>query len=176
MSSLASSLAALLLWILLSASPALSQTATPDAATARAALEAVIAKLDRSEIAKVEILEIPANVSARERITPSALETAFFYKLTIQYISGQSYRDFTAALKTLKIKSVGQGTDLRWGVIFYADDGSRVAGVYFNRWGTAGWVDNVPVVFQADIVSSLGIFSTGMVRWLWSTYGHCFER
>jgi len=162
-------LEALLFSAVLLASPAFGQPDAPQ--SARTALDAVSVKLDRSEIAKVEILEIPANVSTRERITPTLLEAHYFYRLTIQDIRDQTYlRNFTAAFKSVKIKSAGQGGDLRWGIIFYAIDGSRVAALYFDRWGTGGWVDNVPVVFGGNM-----IFRGDMIPWLERRFGHCFE-
>lgn len=100
-------------------------------------------KLVNGEIGQIEIVHIPAEVLTRSRVTPEVLEQTFHDKLTIRWIRGRVFeKGLTEAIKTLKVQPTPQGTDLRWGIIFFGRDNQRVGAIYFGGVGGRGVIGN----------------------------------
>lgn len=73
--------------------------------TVQPKVDALLTKLVNKEIGKVEILQIPARVFTRTRITPDMLEKQFHYKLTIRDVRGGVYEEkLTAAAKSVIVQ------------------------------------------------------------------------
>jgi hypothetical protein len=125
----------------------------------------LVAKLDHGEIGKIEILQIPSRILTRTRVSPEMLERQFHYKLTIRDIRGESQlRALNEAMKSVVVEPETEEPDLRWGLIFYGLDDSRVGALYFDKAGRRGNMDNTPVHFQGDIF-----------EWLNSNFSGCFR-
>ena len=90
------------------------------------------------------------------------LEKQFHYKLTISDIRGSAHRDkLIEAIKSIKVLPQPEMTDIRWGVIFYGLDSSRVVALYFNKIGSGGAVADDSVSFKGNVFKWLdGNFST----------------
>lgn len=111
-------------------------------------VDSLAAKLNAREIGKVEVLQIPPSVETRTRITPEMLEVQYSYKLTIRDLRGQFHqKELAEAVRETKVQPGPNMPDLRWGIVFYSLDGTRVLGLYFDRNGSKGAVGDVPVSF-----------------------------
>ena len=65
------------------------------------------------------------------------LEKQFHYKLTIRDIRGGAHQDkLIEAMKSLAVQAEGEMTDIRWGIVFYGLDESRVGALYFDKSGS----------------------------------------
>ena len=112
----------------------------------------LVAKLEHSEVGRVEILSIPARIMTRIGITPEGIEKSFHYKLTIRDLRGGLYQEqLTKAVKTVSLAPQERPADLRWALIFYDVAGVRVVGFYFDANGHLGSVDETPVFFRGDL-------------------------
>ena len=132
---------------------------------AQSQVDALASKLARREIGKVEILQIPARILTRTRITPEMLEKQFHYKLTIRDVRGEVHQEkLTEAAKSVAVKPETEMPDLRWGAIFYGLDGSRVGALYFDKTGSRGGVGDTPVSFKG-----------GFFKWLDGNFSECFR-
>jgi hypothetical protein len=119
---------------------------------ARASVSSLVEKLDHSEVDRVDIFAIPADVYPRIAITPQTIETQFQYRFTIRTLRGSGYeKDMKKAVSTLSITKTAEPSDLRWAVVFYDLRDARIAGVYFDRSGSTGYVDQTPVVFAGGL-------------------------
>src|SRR5207247_7365468 len=106
---------------------------------AQSAVSTLTLRLAKREIGKLEILQIPARILTRTRITPVMLEKQFHYKLTIRDVRGGVHQDkLVEAAKSITVRPETEMPDLRWGVIFYGLDDSRVGALYFVKTGTGG--------------------------------------
>jgi hypothetical protein len=103
-------------------------------------------KLVHGEVEQIEIVHIPAEVLTGNRVTPDVLEKAFHDKLTIRCIRRRVFeKGLAEAMKSLKVQPTTQGTDLRWGIIFFDRDDQRIGAIYFGRVGNSGAVGNTPM-------------------------------
>jgi len=128
-------------------------------------IDSIATKLFKREIGKIEILQIPPEISTRTRITPEILEKQFDYKLTIRDARGGVYREKLAELlKSLVVRPQSEMPDIRWGIIFYNVDDSRVGAIYFDKWGSRGAVADIPVSFKGDLF-----------KWLDGNFSSCFR-
>ncbi len=132
---------------------------------AQSQVDILAAKLEGYEIARIEIFEIPAEVLTRIAITPEALERQFHYKLTIRDIRGGAYQtNLIEATKSIVVQPGSEMADVRWGIVFYGLDETRVAALYFDKWGGNGAVDSTPVSFKGDLF-----------KWLDGNFSGCFR-
>jgi hypothetical protein len=132
---------------------------------AQSKLDALAAKLADGEIVRMEILQIPPRALTRTRVTPEMLEKQFHYKLTVRDIRGEVYYSkLVEVAKSIVIRPQSETADLRWGVIFYGVDESRVAAFYFDKGGSNGAVGDVPVSFRGEFF-----------RWLEGNFSTCFR-
>jgi hypothetical protein len=133
--------------------------------SAQSQVDRLVTELANSEIGKVEVLQIPPRILTRARITPTMLERQFHYKLTIRDVRGGVHQQkLTEAAKSIVVQPQTEMPDLRWGVIFYGLDDSRVGALYFDRWGTKGAIGDTPVSFKG-----------GFFKWLDSNFSNCFR-
>jgi hypothetical protein len=132
---------------------------------AQSQVDGLAAKLANGEIGRVEIFQIPARILTRTRITPEMLEKQFYYKLTIRDVRGGAHQgNLFEAMKSIAAQPGGEMADLRWGVVFYLIDESRVAALYFDKSGSSGAVGDTPVSFRGDFF-----------RWLDGNFSSCFR-
>jgi hypothetical protein len=107
-------------------------------------------------IGEVEILRIPDRVLTRTRITPEMLQLQYHYKLTIRDVRSGLYQEgLTEAVKSVSVRPSADTSDLRWGVIFYDLNGSRVMALYLDSTGKKGAVADTPVLYEGGIYSWL---------------------
>jgi hypothetical protein len=131
----------------------------------QAQVDALAVKLSTGLISRVEILQIPARILTRTRITPDMLERQFDYKLTIRSIRGGVYENsLVAAARSILVQPQPEMPDLRWAAIFYGIDDTRIASLYFDRGGTEGAVNNVSVSFRGHFF-----------KWLDDNFWSCFR-
>ena len=132
---------------------------------AQSQVDALAAKLANGEIGKVEILQIPSRILTRIRITPTMLEKQFHYKLTIRDVRTGAYQDkLVEAARSIAVQPGTEIPDLRWGVVFYSLDDSRVGALYFAKTGSSGAVGDAPVSFKGNFF-----------KWLDRNFSTCFR-
>ena len=128
-------------------------------------VDVLAAKLEGGQIGRIEIFEIPVRILTRARITPEALEKQFHYKLTIRDVRGGAYQPkLIEVTKSLAVQRRSEMADIRWGVIFYGTDNSRVGALYFDKSGSSGAVGSTPVSFKGDLF-----------KWLDDNFSSCFR-
>jgi hypothetical protein len=131
----------------------------------QAQVDALAVKLSTGLISRVEILQIPARILTRTRITPEMIERQFEYKLTIRSVRGGMYENsLAAAARSILVQPQPEIPDLRWAAIFYGVDDTRIASMYFDRSGRNGALNNAAVSFQGDFF-----------KWLDNNFGSCFK-
>lgn len=128
-------------------------------------IDSIAMELSNRTIGKIEILQIPPYIETYARITPEVLERSFYYKLTIRDASGGIYgQKLDELLKSLKVKPQSEMADIRWGIIFYDVNESRVGAIYFDKWGKDGAVGDIPVLFKGNLF-----------KWLDGNCSRCFR-
>lgn len=128
-------------------------------------IEAIALKLTNNEVGRIDVLQIPARILTRTRITPEMLERQFHYKLTIRDLRGGAYQDSIAnAVKSITVQRATEIPDVRWGVVFYGKDDSRIGALYLDKSGFSGVVDYDPVSFRGDLF-----------KWLDGNFSRCFR-
>lgn len=128
-------------------------------------VDGLATKLASGEIGRVEIVQIPERILTRTRITPEMLEKQYHYKLTIHDIRGGVHQKrLLDALKSTEVQLESGMTDLRWGVVLYGVDERRVGGLFFDKSGRSGAVNNSPTSFKGDLF-----------KWLNDSFSDCFR-
>jgi hypothetical protein len=107
-------------------------------------------------ISRIEILRIPSRILTRSAITPEMIEKSFFYK-------GAHKDKLLKALDSLSVQPAAEMKDIRWGVLFYAKDGTRIGALYFDKNGGYGAVDGISASFKGDFF-----------KWLDGGFSDCF--
>ena len=116
-------------------------------------LNALVDSLAANSVVRMDILQIPAEVTTRTRMSAQMLERQFHYRLTIGDVRLWSGKDsLTAALRSVRVKP-GEPADLRWGLIFYALNGRRVESLYFDGDGASAQLGDVPAVLEGKLFS-----------------------
>jgi hypothetical protein len=132
---------------------------------ADAQLLALRAATQQGTIGQVEIIRIPAEVLTRTRVTPEMLEKQYHYKLTIREIENYRMKSkLFDAVGSLALGPTERTGDLRWGIIFYKKDGTRLCAIYADAGGSVGSVDLDGVFLKGDLIS-----------WLRSTLAKCLD-
>lgn len=128
----------------------------------RRAVDALIASLERGEVVRVEILEMPPRILTRTRITPAMLEKQFHYMVTIRDLRDSLLRSkILEAAKSISVEPRADMPDLRWGVVFYDEKNARINALYFDKTGKSGAVGNTAVSFKGNFLKWLeGGFSS----------------
>jgi hypothetical protein len=125
-------------------------------------MDILTAKLDKGEMGRVEILQLPDDIETDTRISPAVLESSFDYKLTISGLHrGRYQQKLTEVVKTIVVRPETEMPDLRWGVVFYGADNTRLASLYFDKWGGKGGVGDTPVSFGGGFFRWMHKFSDG---------------
>lgn len=131
---------------------------------AQSEVDGLSARITSGEIERIEVFQIPPRVLTRVRITPEMLEKQYYYKLTIRDVRGWTQQNkLIEAMKSVVVKP-GEMADIRWGIVFYGVDGRRVGGLYFDKAGTNGTVDDVAASFKGDLF-----------KWLDDSFSGCFR-
>jgi hypothetical protein len=113
-------------------------------------------KLKSGEISKVDIFEMSAHLLTRTRVTPEMLERQFRYKLTVADVQSWPLRDqLLARLQAGTVAPTEREPDLRWGLVFYDMKEARIGGIYFDKTGRFGYIDNVRVTFTGSLFGLL---------------------
>lgn len=129
-------------------------------------VEQISKDLSENRIGRVEILQIPPRILTRARITPQMLEKQYHNKLIIRDINSNSYKEkLTTSLRTISASSRDEMPDLRWAVIFYSQNDTRVGAVYFDRSGRYGAVNGAGAAFE----------NADLFNWLTATFSNCFQ-
>ena len=155
-----------LAWGLLVVFPALgsSEVAAQAGSSVQTTLTSLVGKLERSEVGKIEILAIPARIETPVAISGDDLEHSPDYRLIVKDIRrGALKRPLLEALRSLTATQSENPSDIRWGVIFYNAEGTRLVGLYFDRYGHRGAIDSIPVDMQGNFFS-----------WLKDKFSDCF--
>jgi hypothetical protein len=127
-------------------------------------IDALISGLRSNSVERVEILQIPARILTRTRVTPDMLERSFHYKLTIRDIRGGAYSaGLLAAVASTSVQPTGEMGDLRWGMIFFGADEARIASIYLDASGHGG-IDKVAVSFKGDLFKWLDSNFSGVFK------------
>ena len=93
------------------------------------------------------------------------LEKQYHSKLIIRDVTETAYRGkIVDSFESLAAVPRKDSADIRWGVIFFARDDSRIGAVYFDKSGAFGNVDNLPVSFRGSFFG-----------WLDRTFSSCFQ-
>lgn len=128
-------------------------------------VDVLAAKVASGEIERIEIFQIPPRVLTRARITPEMLEKQYSYKLTIRDVRGNmEQKKLVEAIRSTTARLQGEMTDLRWGIVFYGVDGTRVGAIYFDKYGSGGAVDDTAASFKGDLF-----------KWLDESFSSCFR-
>jgi len=131
--------------------PVLSMAQQPDSASLRRRVEALATEIQNDQAVGLDIVEIPAEVLTRSRVTPEVIERAFHFRLTIADI--RTWKDRPAlltALKTLSVEPTAGAPDLRWGLIFSDINKKRMEAIYFDGTGVTGMLGSDTVTFKGD--------------------------
>jgi hypothetical protein len=132
---------------------------------AQAYLQAISMAFSKDQIGKIEILQIPPRILMRGRITPEMLEKQYHNKLIIRDIAATAYQSkLIATFKMVSAQPRAESADVRWGVIFYSRDETRLGAVYFDQSGRYGSVNDMPVSFRGEFF-----------HWLDATFSNCFQ-
>lgn len=125
----------------------------------------ISANLSSGQVGRVEILQIPARVMTRARITPGMLERQYHNKLTIRNLDTAAYKsEMINSFKSISARSRNEIPDIRWGVIFYSRDDTRIGTVYFDKSGEAGAVNGEAATFTGNFFG-----------WLNATFSGCLQ-
>jgi hypothetical protein len=82
------------------------------------------------------------------------LDQQFFYKIVIRDVRGSAERDeLVKVIKSLTVSQREEIPDVRSAVVFHDSEGRRVVGLYFDKSGQAGSLDNVAVSFTGGLFS-----------------------
>lgn len=128
-------------------------------------VDGLAAKIARGEIGRVEIFQIPPRVLTTTRITPEMLERQYYYRLTIRDVRGTVQQNkLVEAIKSTRVQRQDEMTDMRWGIVFYDVGERRVVGLYFDKFGSRGAVDNAAASFKGDLFN-----------WLEDSFSDCFR-
>jgi hypothetical protein len=119
---------------------------------AQTRIDALVKQINALEIGRVEIVHVPSSFMTNIRLTPTALERSYDTKITIRDLRVSSYRrELTDAMNGLSVNLEKEVPEVRWGLVFHDVNGTRISALYFNRSGTAGAVDDVPVAFSGKL-------------------------
>jgi hypothetical protein len=83
---------------------------------AQSQVDALATKLANKEVGKVEIIQIPARILTRTRITPEMLERQFHYKLIIRDVRGGVHQQkLTEVVKSIAVQPGSRNAGLTLG-------------------------------------------------------------
>ncbi len=109
--------------------------------------------LTTGSVSKVEVLEMPPEIETRVAITPEMMQKQFYCKLEfVQERGSPLLLKLAAAMKDASANPQAKRADLRWGVLFYSDEGKRLGAIYFDARGSHGYVDGTPVEFGGELL------------------------
>ncbi len=107
-------------------------------------------------IGRVEVLQIPKDLNTRNPVTAAYLESGWFFKFTVRRLDPPNSAELAKILKVIKTGPYSERTDFRSAVIFYyLPEEKRIGAIYFDRTGSRGAVNDVPVSFGENLLGEL---------------------
>jgi hypothetical protein len=107
-------------------------------------------------ITRLEIVHLPRWIMTYMDVSPQMLEEICFYRISIQELEeAKLWGELISAVASSPIRRTTSEADCRWGCIFYDEDDSRVLTMYFNGFGSKGFIDETPVTSVGPIVDLL---------------------
>jgi hypothetical protein len=126
-------------------------------------VNALVEQLRRSDVQRIEILAISAHMETPVAIKPNDIETQPDYRLSVRDVrQGLLKEPLLRALTSLTVQRSSDGGDIRWAILFFDTRGQRIAEMFFNRDGTRGVLDSVPVSANGRVV-----------KWLNAMFSEC---
>lgn len=131
----------------------------------QAQVASILTALNSDKVSRIEILQIPPRILYRTRVTPEVLEKDYYFKLTMRYVhDSDQFGRLVSGLKSMSVEPRSKPADLRWGVVFYSRDDTRIGALYFDQTGKDGAVDGTPVSFDGTLFKSIE-----------DTFSNCFR-
>jgi hypothetical protein len=125
----------------------------------------IVAALKTDKVSRIEILQIPSRILYRTRVTSAVLEKDYYLKLTIRYFhDSDQFARLVASLDSTRVELQSNPADLRWGLIFYSKDDSRIGAFFFDQTGSRGAVNGTPVSIDGTLF-----------KWVGDTFSNCFR-
>jgi len=122
-------------------------------------VDKLVRQLQSGKVGKIEVVGIPASVVFVANATPDVVETAWQYRITVRNIDGERLDNLVLALKEARPERDAHFADLRVGVIFYSSaegkQEERLCSLFFNRTGSRGALNGVPVAFGGGLYRRL---------------------
>jgi hypothetical protein len=107
-------------------------------------------------IDRLEVVHMPNDVESPVRVTPEALEKCYYFKMEFREFFVSQFREELASdLAASVLRSTAEEGDLRWGCIFYDEEGRRVLTMYFDSRGRFGSINGVLVTGGYQVVQAL---------------------
>jgi hypothetical protein len=142
-------------------------TRSPDGATQQR-WAAIVESLSRGQVDKIELFQLPSSVSSRSAITPEELERSAYYVITIKNVGHiKLHESLTEAARSVALEDGVQPPDLRWGIVFYDESGSRVGALYFDKFGRSGALDHTAVQVSGHLLGWVKDCFGGRLRGFW---------
>jgi hypothetical protein len=94
------------------------------------------------QVERVEILYFPERILVRAALTPERLEQWYKYKLEMRDVRGSAeWQQLLSLLRTTSVTPSEHGYDHRTAVLFFDQNGRRIASVYFDQFGRGGTIN-----------------------------------
>jgi hypothetical protein len=101
-------------------------------------------------VKRIEIMHIPPHIESPIAIRREVIDQGGFYKIII-YGVDNIRASFEKAIRSVIIKEIEGGSDLRWALVLMDSQGNRLLSIYFNENGDKGYVDSTPVSFKGKL-------------------------
>lgn len=122
---------------------------------AQAQIAALAAKIEKREIGRIEIMQIPLGIVTRIPVTPEKLEQSFRSKLVVRDVTlSKREKEWIATIKSTSAVDVplpSEPADIRVGIVFYDTEDRRVASLFFDRTGERGAIGGSPASFSSEL-------------------------
>jgi hypothetical protein len=105
-------------------------------------------QLNDDKLGRAEVLHVSRHWVFRTNVSSQQMEKQYDYRLSIR-AAGKSdaVRELISTLARVTPEHSGMVADLRWGCIIYAENGSRLFSVFFDKAGLRGVVNGACVNF-----------------------------
>lgn len=104
------------------------------------------------QIDRVEILYFPEQILVRAALTPERLEQFYRYKLEIRDVrESLEWVRLLTDLRQTSLTVSERGYDHRTAVLLFDKNGSRVASLYFDQFGTGGTINGKSGTINSDV-------------------------
>jgi len=115
-------------------------------------VETLKSLLKAGTVRRVEVLRIPDDVLTRTSVTPNVMRSIASYKV----VFNEGFEPtFGSLLSETFFKRSSQGSDLRWGVLFYDAKGQEVNSIFVDHFGEKGYMNGEAVLFGTNLAKRL---------------------